>query len=44
MGKGSKPRPVDRDRYNKNHDKIDWSETKKKKDVKDKDGKETKDD
>lgn len=24
MGKGSKPRPVDKDKFDKNYDKIQW--------------------
>lgn len=26
-GKGDSPRPVDREKYNKNYDQIDWSDT-----------------
>lgn len=29
-GKGSKPRPVKKDQYNKNYDSIDWGKSKKK--------------
>jgi hypothetical protein len=29
-GKGSKPRPVDKPQYDKNHDAIDWNKKKNK--------------
>jgi hypothetical protein len=33
-GKGDKPRPVDKKKYDENFKNIDWSAHKKKKDVK----------
>lgn len=32
-GKGSKPRPVDKPQYDKNHDNIDWNKKKQYKKV-----------
>jgi len=29
MSKGSKPRPVDKPTYDKNHDAIDWNKKRK---------------
>lgn len=41
MGKGSKRRPTDEDRYRRNYDNINWNDTKDEKDEELTDGNET---